>query len=58
MNENINFDHKSHYDSILKTKDEMGKVIAAEFLNYLSDLTLKYSDSINDRIKNLEGASK
>ncbi|MBT2687276.1 hypothetical protein J7I93_03675 [Bacillus sp. ISL-47] len=49
MNRNINFDYTSHYESVLLTKDEIGKVKAAEFINFFSDLVLKYHDDIEKK---------
>ncbi|WP_176031403.1 hypothetical protein [Priestia flexa] len=49
MQKNLNLDYKSHYDSVLLTKDDMGRVMAADFINFLSDLLLKYSNDIDKR---------
>jgi hypothetical protein len=49
MDKNNSFDY---YDSVLITKEDIGKVMSANFLNLLSDLIFKYSDDINFKIQN------
>mgnify|MGYP006899962802 CR=1 FL=1 len=52
MDKNNSFDYKTYYDSVLITKEDIGKVMSANFLNLLSDLIFKYSDDINFKIQN------
>ena len=58
MHKNIDYDYKNYYDSVLVTKDEMGIVMAAELINFLSDLILKYNEEIEIRNRDTEGKYK
>lgn len=54
MHKDIDYDYKNYYDSVLVPKDEMGIVMAAELINFLSDLILKYNGEIEIRIRDTE----
>lgn len=39
-------DYNAHYDSLLVTKEDTGKIKASDFLHYFSELIIKYSNDI------------
>ncbi|MFT4414521.1 hypothetical protein ACLM5H_11745 [Fredinandcohnia humi] len=51
MKENLELDYNQHYDKILATKEELKKIKASDFLQYFSDLIIKYSNQLEDKIK-------
>lgn len=50
MNKKANLDYKKEIEMQLATKDEKEKKNASEFLGYLSDLILKYTNLLEEEI--------
>lgn len=48
-------DYESYYDSIFKLDKNSPEVKATQFLNFLSDLVLKYKNNIESKCGNNEG---
>lgn len=46
MRKSPDLDFTAHYESILSLEKDSGKIKAADFLNCISDLILKYSKTI------------
>jgi hypothetical protein len=51
MKDNLELDYNQHYEKILATKEELEKIKASDFLQYFSDLIIKYSNQIEDKMK-------
>ena len=51
MKENLELDYNKHYEKILATKEELAKIKASDFLHYFSDLIIKYSNQIEEKMK-------
>jgi hypothetical protein len=51
MKTNIQLDYNQHYKSVLATKEDLEKIKAIDFLHYFSDLVIKYSNQIEDKMK-------
>ncbi|WP_096271307.1 hypothetical protein [Paucisalibacillus globulus] len=52
MKNNNQLDYTKHYESVLATKDDMEKIKASDFLHYFSELIIKYSNQIENKMKN------
>ncbi|MBT2683370.1 hypothetical protein [Bacillus sp. ISL-37] len=51
MKESLQLDYNQHYEKVLATNEESEKIKAADFLHYFSDLIIKYSNQIEDKMK-------
>jgi hypothetical protein len=52
MKKNIQIDYNQHYESVLTTNEDLEKIKASDFLHYFSDLIIKYSNQIEEKIRN------
>ncbi|WP_176483794.1 hypothetical protein [Bacillus sp. FJAT-45066] len=52
MKKNIQLDYNQHYETVLATKEDLEKIKANDFLHYFSDLIIKYSNQMEDKMKN------
>ena len=51
MKKNIQLDYNQHYKTVLATKEDLKKIKANDFLHYFSDLIIKYSNQMEDKMK-------
>lgn len=51
MKKHIQLECNQHYKSVLATKEDLEKIKATDFLYYFSDLIIKYSNQIEDKMK-------
>lgn len=52
MKKNIQIDYNQHYETALVSQEDMEKIKASDFLHYFSDLIIKYSSQIENKMKN------
>lgn len=57
MKKNIQLDYNQHYEKVLATKEDLEKIKATDFLHYFSDLIIKYSNQVEDKMKSRKEGS-
>ncbi|SET23915.1 MULTISPECIES: hypothetical protein [Bacillaceae] len=58
MKKENKFDYNAHYESILAIEEDSGKIKASDFLEFLSDLIIKYSNDLEMKLlQGKEGTS-
>jgi hypothetical protein len=51
MKNNIQFDYHQHYEKVLARREDLEKIKASDFLHYFSELIIKHSNQIEDKMK-------
>ena len=51
MNKEVQLDYNQHYKNKLATKEELEKIRASDFLHFYSELIIKYSNQLEEKLR-------